>query len=753
MNSVFKRATCCAVSATTVFIFLHAFSLSAQTIPLAEIRNHKGTPALHINGVPNAALCYWGGRPIPKLFEQFGNIGVDLVSFYPLDIFTYCEQPATDSTAAIYDYSGLDRHFNAIVEANPKAYIFPRLNIGMTPHWWDSSYEDELVVFDDGSRVPFMLKNQNLTVPSFSSVKWRKAAAENLRELINHIRAQPYAKNVIGYHISAGSTSEWLQWNFEHGPAPDFSVSQLKAYQKWLKKKYKKNRHLRRAWNNREISFETVSIPTMDERAAGDYFIFRDPAKSKHVIDYMEFHSWIVMDAIIHMAKAAKEACNYESLVGFFYGYTLHVRGQYQRVFDSFQEQGHFALAELLESPDIDFLSSPTQYEYREVGTGYSVFMSLQSSIQLHGKLWVDENDYRTHLTPITAGYGRTTDYKESASAQLRQLSNELTHATGAWWMDQTGDYFTTVRMQKMIEKLNAIGERSIDFDRRSTAEIAVVVDEYSNLMMRSDNRLSIPLLYYQMLPLGKIGAPFDYILQDDIGLARPYKLYIFLNAFHISEKQSAMIDRLPERGAKALLWVYAPGYVGDTLDVKSSFYLTGVQLATLEGESQLQVIINEKGADYLPGVEKDMLYGIHEGGARNLVGPIFYGDDPSAEVLGLLYGHDLPGLITKKIAGVQVYYSAAPQISSAVLRAIATNAGVHIYNFRDDVLYANNSFIALHTARAGKRTLKFPRKTSLYDVYRDFKVARGVKQVTVDLPVRESFLYFRGTKDQWEKN
>ncbi len=65
MNSVFKRGTCYAVSATIVFIFFHAFSLSAQTIPLAEIRNHKGTPALHINGVPNAALCYWGA-PYPE---------------------------------------------------------------------------------------------------------------------------------------------------------------------------------------------------------------------------------------------------------------------------------------------------------------------------------------------------------------------------------------------------------------------------------------------------------------------------------------------------------------------------------------------------------------------------------------------------------------------------------------------------------------------------------------------------------------
>ncbi len=71
MISVLKRAIYGAVTTTAVFIFLHTFSLSAQTLPLAEIRTHKGTPTLHINGVPNAALCYWGGRPIPELFEQF----------------------------------------------------------------------------------------------------------------------------------------------------------------------------------------------------------------------------------------------------------------------------------------------------------------------------------------------------------------------------------------------------------------------------------------------------------------------------------------------------------------------------------------------------------------------------------------------------------------------------------------------------------------------------------------------------------
>ncbi len=101
----------------------------------------------------------------------------------------------------------------------------------------------------------------------------------------------------------------------------------------------------------------------------------------------------------------------------------------------------------------------------------------------------------------------------------------------------------------------------------------------------------------------------------------------------------------------------------------------------------------------------------------------------------------------------MQVYYSAAPQLTSAVLRGMATTAGVHIYNFRDDVLYANNSFIALHTATAGKRTLKFPQETSLYDVYRDIEIARDVREAAVDLPVRQTFLYFRGTRAQWDNN
>lgn len=731
----------------TFFALLISFSLlKAQYIPKAEVNVYKGVPTLFINGKPNASLCYMTYNFKPDHFKQFGEIRVDLASFSTTSDFSfYFPMPKVWVGPGQYDYSDVDRRFNTIVEANPNVFIFPRIYV-CTPAWWDKQHPDEMVVFSDGSSQPKFEPGsydpEKKSVPSFSSLDWRNAAVENLKRFVSHVRTQPYAKNVIGYQIASGSTEEWLYWNSNIGMISDFSPVQTNAFRQWLKDKYKIDHALQHAWHNPGIVFDKVSIPSEQERQVTDLFIFRDPAKRQKVIDYYTFHSEAIPNMITHLAKAVKEACNYESLVGAFYGYTFHTSSG-----ANFQERGHLALSKLLDSPDIDFLTSPTLYAYREVGTGYSVFMSPQASIQLHGKLWMDENDYRTHLIPWQANYGRVADFHDSESAQLRQLSNEITHAAGAWWFDMGGGWYDSPQMLNLIKKLNSIGERSVSFDRTSVAEIAVVVDEYSNFMMGMDNRLSNPLIFQQLVPLGKIGAPIDYILLDDLALARPYKLYIFLNAFHVSSEQMRMIRQLPGRGAKAILWIYAPGFAGSTLNTQGCNELTGLRISAQEKEGPLKVKITNRGAEMLPGVKSSMMYG-----TENTIGPLLYGDDSSAEVLGQLYGHDLPGLIYKEINGIHTYYSAAPLLSSAIIRGIAARSGVHIYNFDNDVLYANASFIAVHTDKSGFRTLRFPEKTSLYDVYQGKQIARDVYEVSINLPVRETFLYFLGTKEEWEK-
>ena len=69
----------------------------------------------------------------------------------------------------------------------------------------------------------------------------------------------------------------------------------------------------------------------------------------------------------------------------------------------------HLALEKVLACPDVDFLTSPTSYAFRQFGgEGTSHFMSLLGSIKLHGKLWFNENDVRTSLAPGQVGeWGR----------------------------------------------------------------------------------------------------------------------------------------------------------------------------------------------------------------------------------------------------------------------------------------------------------------------------------------------------------
>ena len=110
-------------------------------------------------------------------------------------------------------------------------------------------------------------------------------------------------------------------------------------------------------------------------------------------------------------------------------------------------DAGHLALERLLHCPDVDFLTAPSSYGFRPVGTGCSAFMSLTEAIKLHGKLWFNENDYRTHLVPQKKGVFDYVDLKnldESVAVQKRELAHTICLGTGMWWFDMGGGWYDT---------------------------------------------------------------------------------------------------------------------------------------------------------------------------------------------------------------------------------------------------------------------------------------------------------------------
>lgn len=719
----------------------HSVARDRTVHPVVEIKPFNDTPTIFINGKPNAGLTYMTYDIQPRQYGLFGKIGVDLASVsVSADYSPYFDQPVGWLGPGQYDFSDIDNKMKLILDANPDVYVFPRVYM-CSPPWWDEENPGELVRWHDGRieiEKPFGKKG---TYPSWSSEKYRKASVNNLRQFIRHVRKQWYADRIIGYHIASGSTEEWFYWNCGGDDFQDYSDPALKEFRKWLNDRYKSDEALKKAWNNPDVTIDTAEIPAKEERKAYDLFIWRDPAKRKNVIDHYTFYCEQVTNMISLLARAAKEEVNESQLVGVFYGYSLH-----PHVDNYLQNNGHLAMHKFLQNKDIDFFTAPTAYVNREVGTGYSWTQVPTEPIKLYGKLWMDENDVRTHLIPWQKNYGRTANLKDSEALQIRQLATMLAHGWGAWWFDMEGGWYDEPEFLKIIERLNAIGEKSIHFDRTPVSEIAVVYDEHSIFYTDPRRVLTEPLIYNQIQFLGKIGAPFDYVYLNDLDKAPLYKMYIFLNSFHVTAEQKASVERLRTRGARTLLWLYGAGFAGNNdLSPENSSELTGINITMEEKSGPLYVKVNKQGSAFLPSVEEGLLYG-----TDNIVGPLLYADDPDADVLGILPGHGVPGLVHREINGLSVYYSSAPTLPPSLMRGIAAKAGVHIYNYQDDGLYVNRSFISIHTGTAGVRHIRLPEKSDVYDIYNNKLIARNTSRFSIDLPVRHTVLYYLGSEKEW---
>ena len=78
------------------------------------------------------------------------------------------------------------------------------------------------------------------------------------------------------------------------------------------------------------------------------------------------------------------------------------------------------------------------------------------------------------------------------------------------------------------------------------------------------------------------------------------------------------------------------------------------------------------------------------------------------------------------------VVFDKAP--TRAQLRTFLSDAGVHIYNDdADAAVYANASYVALHNANAGRRTIRLPRAARVTELFADFKALADRKKSILD--------------------
>lgn len=730
----------------------------------SEVKMLNGMPALYVNGRLTSQVLAAPYPPGLSDFTDFLQAGISIFDIYLRFDWSGPEQ---------YDFKRVDEKLDVYLKLEPKALFLPR--VLLTPGaWWCKEFPSEITMRDDGSPAGMFGAPCH---PSLASEKYRKLSHKAMIAFLNHVEDK-YGDHIVGYQAGNGFGGEWLTfnsfWEVRPGAPPptkfgveDYSPPAQASFRRWLKEKYGTVEELRRAWRDPKVTFETATPPNEVERYSSTHGIFFDPAVSQRVPDYFTFFNDIVADVLLENCRWIKELTNRQKIVGAFYGY-LWCNFPNLSVVHS----GHLGLSKVLRSPDVDFLASPYTYDNKQIG-GPNNSQTLPEAVALHGKLYFNEVDTETHLHQRQWRWGNSLNnpknWEETRGLLIRDYAYALSKGFGMWWTDLHGGTFHDDQIIRLLGDLKKVDEKYLEADKRSNADIAVVLDEASFTYFGDGEPLFNALLTAQkQWELGFIGAPWDPCLLTDMAnpKLRDYKLYIFLNTFRVTPEQRAAIHARLKRNHATAVWVYAPGYIGEKLSVDYMQDLTGIRLAESDSAGELHVDITAYDHAYTKSLPNGFAYGTdvnvanlirwydHQiylkdprdpGLQRDLPGfrinPRFWSDEPEAKVLGRLAGLDKPGLVVKKQPGWTSVYSSAPVLPATLLRNIARAAGCHIYSEANDVVYANRNFLCIYAPGGSTRTIRLPEESRVVDLLENRIVSEGTKEFPLTMAPNSTVL------------
>lgn len=629
-----------------------------------------------------------------------------------------------------YDFSVIDRCAETRLQIDPNAYLIFSIVLGL-PHEFSRDFADDISRRADGSTF----RSSALTVQP-GSKRCREITDRALAALVKHCEQAPYASRVAGFLVAEGETMEWQYW----GSSGDASAGSLIDYSPGALKTYRER--------------TGGEMPSPEERMTPKAGLFYDPATQSPLIRCNQFFSDIIAERLIESCRVMKQAMTVPKLVGAYYGYHF----EYSNCREKRQMAGHNRLREVLDSGVVDFLVSPPSYSSRNIGNS-GADMKPFTSISQAGVLSLIDDDTRTH-TIHYSGCFQTLTPQQTRSVMRRNLGQYLCRQEPVWLLPlQEGREFDgpeTLHDLKIFRK-------AAEFQMRSAVgrhpEIAVVVDERSYDLLAPDGQpvRQEPICYYekdgsvhysrrrrdrltgnlisgQIERLAKIGAPVDYLLASDVGknLDR-YKLWIFLDVFQYDNAFLDAVKQLRQRKT-SLVWCYAPGLISNgRIDVANMERLTGFKLRSLPGPGSPAVeMFSKSGPALLMGYPEE-------------IEPRFAVADPAAAIRGCYHDNGAPAVAEKQIGKSDNWFFGGNCIDTEVWRRLARQAGVHLYLDTGDTLFANDRFVTVHARTAGRKLIRLPRKSEVWDLFSGTRVSETTEEFAFDAALHESRIFFLG--------
>ena len=771
------------------FIDLNGFALQAlkrrlakRTTATAKVVNKQGGMCFSIDGklIPPFVATHKRMRYDLEVYDNLVKNGIKL-----LVARTAYGGPAThgDWTGpGKYDFSDLDKQVYSVLLHNPGVYLILSIDSIYPPDWWSEAHPEELTQDQDGNycwaqgtglykrrfgtmeeltqyrdkkvRLSGREKTMGSTwkghfVPSTASFKAREICNDYLTAFRRHVENSDYGKIVVGYRVLAGFDIQWgwIKESFgykKEGPHYiDFSKPMLVRFKKFAQHKYKTIAALRKAWNDKKITFATITLPGVERRnidqfkSSNGYFF--KPSLDKKFIDYRECENMTVGETVNSYMTTIKQAAKKDVFTMAYYSdisESCTGRAGRQRGIDV-----------VMSSKALDCGGGPS-YEGRDIGLS-NKSNTMLNSFSLHNKIAFTEFDHRVY--PVIKGkYCNNIIFdspRKSISLIRREFMKQMCYGGGIWTLDMGMGWYHDPLIARIFGDTNRVFQAILKNDRNPIGKFALFAGDAGKNIQADSRRGSIPkiLLSAAKVNLPHSGFPINqYQLRDLAQVAHKYKIFYFPFAYALTDKERAKINALKKDG-NLLIFGYGAGYVSShSANLKNVEAITGFKLAVSDNRLNFTVKFNQPAlhpiAQYASGY-------MGSGGDLTFEKglPRIYVKDAKAIPLAYFVAKDNQqrvGIAYKNHGNWQsIYIGTVGLIMPELFRGIAAFAGQHIYSEAGDVLYLNKSLLAIHASTSGKKIIMLPKPafvTSLFD-----NVELGyVNKIVRDMRVGDNAIY-----------
>ena len=671
-----------------------------------EIQLRQGRPTVCLDGQPLALTAYSpvSGRRLPLFKEQTArffphSLAVYLITVPPAVSPDYSATPfwvgdQISTTPLLPQSATLDEQVGHVLHGDPKARIMIRFGTH-EPASWRELHPDQLFVNEAGQQQP---------VPSLASELFNAMCAQYTNAVIEHCEARPWADKIIGYanFLRMEGTHEPLveHWLFDHSPL--------------MQKRFGK------------------PVPTDKLRGAAPAVAQLLYWQSDPLLrEYLEltrdlFHTHFrCVAAAMRQAAPRDRLLVYDALKqimlgwsnsGFFTGNL-----SWPLAFaDDRAGSGHIGVAPLFDAPGFDGLITPHDYQARGIGGVYQP-EGATDSLVLRGKLMFCEMDTRSY-TGTDINYPARDD-NEFAAITWRNIADSLTRGYQSYWMDVYQDWFASAGIHKVIAPQVKVLKESVHWPHADVPGIAMILDDEAVLETNGDGRFfNEAIMWEQKQGIARCGVPYRTYLFDDLALANfpEQRVFYFPNLFRISAKRRALLQQKVFKNGHVVLW-------GPGSGITEGADATGFEFDRLPINHQRRTLIS----NFDHPITRDLPADTIIGGAL-AYGPVLLPKDGIR--LGEAWtkgGRVAAGLATKDMGQWHSVFTTAVPIPADLWRGLARFAGAHIYCESNDVLLADATVVALHSAQSGQKRIALPGRSTVRDLESGRVVGRNRNSIS----------------------